>query len=1100
MTKLTKKWQLILYGCSGLGMNLLNIIVGSYLCSALLVGGFDPEDIGLWTYTDRNLVVAGLWGALVLVSKIVDGIIDLPLSSLTDNLRTRWGRRRPALLMGWAPMVWAYLLFLFPMKGEASVGNTLWFALLLCVYYASYTLTMVTYYATFAEIVENDRDRVFLSNVKSVCDVVYFSLSFALVPVFVDVMGMNIRRVALLFLPVACTVFIAFFMIKEPSTVHGVSARSGDAKGVNLFRALEQSVKNRKFLYWMLCASVMNFGLQLFLSGINEYFSTTGLNMTVVMASSFAPVPFTLLLYNKLVKKRGLQFGFQYALLVYSAGMILMFFCQKPELSPIGIGVPEWLLTPVALLGGIIVSFAIGAFFSVSYTVPSQLAAEENARTGNCASSMYFAVEGLFEGVAAGLASGPMLVFLKEHSGISYMTLIIAQACLTAFVLTLFLPKSISLLGKETKTDFTEKPIFMTYQEKFIFENCKKLRNGPQTMEGVYRLVFSNADSIMTEDAALVGKASRKTYRQAEEEVERVARAIIARLSGESGRYIGLYGENKPAWMILFWAVLKSGNTPYLVNLRQPAEFAADALRTLGSPLTVCVSSAPDLGTPVVSYEELLASAPETAPEVPFGDGFVLSTSGTTLSKKMCFYHGRNIIAQLLNMEGVLVENPRMGATYQGRWKHLVFLPLYHIFGLEAVFLWFSVFGFTFVFPPDLNPKNLLRTIRDRNVTHIFAVPLLWSAVEKSLRKEASKDPNTAAKLEKGLKISRTLQKIAPKTGQKITCRLFRDVRARIFGESVQFCISGGSAVKESTLDLLNGIGYHLCNGFGMSEIGITSVDLSRRMDVRVKGSIGRPFASVEYRIDCDGRLLVRGDSLCSAMWIDGENCPMGDWFNTGDLMSCDENGRYYISGRASDLVFGEDGENLNPDLAEEAFVLTQAKNFTVTGDVNNEKLMLIVQVEEGLSEEQRKDLAAQIQAGNDRLPASYKIREVRYTYDPIMGPRDIKVSRARLRRQMKDGEISLSDTLIPRAKPVLDGESVLKRELRQMFAEILEIPSEKVTDDGHFMHDLGGSSLDYFTLISQIGETYGVMLEFEMENFHYTLADFERIVGEMRG
>ena len=43
MKTLTKKWQLILYGCSGLGVNMLNMIVGTYLCSALLTGGFDKD-------------------------------------------------------------------------------------------------------------------------------------------------------------------------------------------------------------------------------------------------------------------------------------------------------------------------------------------------------------------------------------------------------------------------------------------------------------------------------------------------------------------------------------------------------------------------------------------------------------------------------------------------------------------------------------------------------------------------------------------------------------------------------------------------------------------------------------------------------------------------------------------------------------------------------------------------------------------------------------------------------------------------------------------------------------------------------------------------
>lgn len=341
-------------------------------------------------------------------------------------------------------MIIAYLLFLVPIDKGPSVLNTVWFALLLCVFYGAYTLTMVTYYATFAEILDNDKDRLFLSNVKSICDVIYFSISFALVPVFVNVSRMNIRWVALLFLPLAASMFIALFLIKEPSTKDGIPEGSKDAKGVGFIKSMTYSFRNKKFIYWMVCASVMNFGLQLFLSGINEFFSSTGLNMTLIMASSFAPVPFTLQIYNKMVKKKGIKFGFQYCLLVYSFAMVLMFVCRMLPLN---------IMTPVALVCGLIVSLAMGTFFSITYTVPSQLAAEENARTGICASSMYFAVQGLFEGVAAGLASGPMLVFLKQHNGVPYMTLIIAAACMAAFALACFLPKSMATMGMEKKPE-----------------------------------------------------------------------------------------------------------------------------------------------------------------------------------------------------------------------------------------------------------------------------------------------------------------------------------------------------------------------------------------------------------------------------------------------------------------------------------------------------------------------------------------------------------------------------------------------------------------------------------------------------------------------
>ena len=438
MKKLTKRGQILLYGMSGFGVNMLNLIVGSYLCSALLTGGF-KEHVESWTYLNRDLVVAGIWSVLILAAKIVDGLIDIPMSSFTDNLKTRWGRRRPAILIGLIPTVIAYLLFLIPLNTEATVLNTIWFGAILCLFYASYTLTMLTYYGTFAEIVETDRERVFLSSVKSVCDVVYFILGYALIPVFVG-MSMNIRIVALIFLPLSLTMLIPLFMIKEhPTNDENAELEPGEARGVSLGKSFAVSFKNKSFIYWLCVVFVMNFGLQLFLSGINEFFSSAGINMTIVMACSFAPVPATILIYNKIVSKYGMKTGFQYVMLVFSSAMVLMYFCLPLTGAALSI---------VGAIGGLITSFAVGAFFSISYTVPSQLAAEVNARTGICASSMYFAVEGLFEGVSAGLASGVVLVWLKEHDAASYITIIVAAACMAAFVMAFFLPKNIKEMGK----------------------------------------------------------------------------------------------------------------------------------------------------------------------------------------------------------------------------------------------------------------------------------------------------------------------------------------------------------------------------------------------------------------------------------------------------------------------------------------------------------------------------------------------------------------------------------------------------------------------------------------------------------------------------
>lgn len=436
---ITSRKKLILYGCAGLGVNMLGIIVGSYLCSALLVGGF-VKNVEQWTYLNKDLVVAGLWAVLAFFAKALDGIIDIPLASWTDNLRTRWGRRRPSIVIGLVFTVIAYLLFLVPLNDGATVLNTIWFAFILMLFYSAYTLTMLTYYATFSEIIANDDDRVFLSNTKSICDVVYFSLSFALVPVFVS-MGMNIRIVALLFLPLSLTMLIPLFLLKEDRTDRG-DVNLPMHEHIPLKKSLVFSFKNKKYIYWLTILCVMNVGLQLFLSGINEFFSTTGINMTFVMASAFAPVPFTLMIYNKIIKKKGFRMAYQYALVMFSCGMVLMFLCHNV--------VPTHLLLPFAIFCSLLTSCGIGAFFAVTYMIPSQLAEEENLKGETCASSMYFAIQGLFEAVSAAFASHIILVYLKQSGNVYLLTIIVAVMCMAAFTLAFFMPRSLAMLGKSS--------------------------------------------------------------------------------------------------------------------------------------------------------------------------------------------------------------------------------------------------------------------------------------------------------------------------------------------------------------------------------------------------------------------------------------------------------------------------------------------------------------------------------------------------------------------------------------------------------------------------------------------------------------------------
>ena len=438
MNKIKGRGRIILYAASGMGINMLNLMMTSYLCSALLIGGFGEEAIQNQTYVQKDLVVPAVWAVCALIAKILDGVIDIPMAAFTDGLRTRFGRRRPALLIGLIPLLCSYAAFLMvPQRGQ-TLFNTLFYGVVLCVFYSFYTLTMVNYYATFTEIVETEHERNLLSNAKSVYDIIYYILGYVVVRMLLN--GLNVRIVALIVLPLSATMLIPLFMIKEPDMRDGKSEQV--PRRLSLVRSLVFTFKNRTFIVWMIVYSFMTFGVQLFLGGINEYFSYVGMNMIFIMMAAFAPVPFTLMLYDRIIRKRGFAFAYRYVLITFAVGMAAMF-----GVSFIDGGTVK---TVLSILTGLISSFAIGAMFAVAYSVPSQLSADEEKKSGVSNSAMYFAVQGLFAGIASGIGSGVVLTALKSIDGaMTFMTPVCAAAILISFALSFLLPGSFGDMGKD---------------------------------------------------------------------------------------------------------------------------------------------------------------------------------------------------------------------------------------------------------------------------------------------------------------------------------------------------------------------------------------------------------------------------------------------------------------------------------------------------------------------------------------------------------------------------------------------------------------------------------------------------------------------------
>ena len=458
--KKLKRWQIPLFAFASFGPCMLSTIISVYLVDALQTAGFGA-DLESWTFAGKTIVAVGLFSVMKAISSLMDGLVEVPVATFVQNLKTPWGKRRPAILVGTVVMTLAYVLFCFPISYEEnSVANSIWCGVLLTVFVSFFTLAINALFGTYAEITANDNDRLLLTNIKAAFDTIQYSIAYALIPVFIG-FGINIRQIGLYMAPLSLTILFAVFLIKENSTMPGAVAKYGENVGeaveeesFTMMEGIKMSLGNEAFRAWLIIHGLFNLGLQMFLSGQNVLISgpmgLNGFQIAIINSSAFAPVPLMLIFYRKVMAKKGYRFAFQTALGSFALGMVCMCLAYVQWFPNVMVRLA------LGATGGVICSYGMGAFFSAPTAMPTQIAADEKKRTGKSHPSMYFAMQGIVNSLVSAIGPGLIWVNLRNVSlngndlfGTHAMTYIVIAFCVAAILACNLLPKEYDELGRK---------------------------------------------------------------------------------------------------------------------------------------------------------------------------------------------------------------------------------------------------------------------------------------------------------------------------------------------------------------------------------------------------------------------------------------------------------------------------------------------------------------------------------------------------------------------------------------------------------------------------------------------------------------------------
>lgn len=384
------KGKMWCYALGQLGWSMLSGLIGSWL-----VYFYQPAkteiDAGMTLFIPQGTVVFGVLtiiGLITAAGRIFDAITDPLIGSLSDNCRSKLGRRIPFLKFSALPLaIVTLLVFCAPVRTVSQI-NTVWLCVFVTLYYFLITCYCTPYTSLIAELAHTQEEKLQISTCISLTFIVGTAIAYVapvIWNIFISSFGMErinamrltfgiISGISIVFL------FIPVFTINEKDYVNIVPSKT------NMFSSLLKTFKNHDFKIFVIQDLVYWFALTLFQTGLAffvtqlfklpEEFATYMFVGLTAVSLLFYPV--VNLMARKIGKKACVFVAFMaFCLTFFLTGLAGDFLVVKPEVQAV----------IVVVLG----AFPMAIFGILPQAMVADIAQCETVETGENRSGMFFA-------------------------------------------------------------------------------------------------------------------------------------------------------------------------------------------------------------------------------------------------------------------------------------------------------------------------------------------------------------------------------------------------------------------------------------------------------------------------------------------------------------------------------------------------------------------------------------------------------------------------------------------------------------------------------------------------------------------------------------
>lgn len=282
-------------------------------------------------YVDRLGLTTVQLASILGIYAFVDAIDNPVYGFLSDRTRTRWGRRRPWLVIGTPLLVLCFILFYSP---PALQGDGL-FAYALAFYVLAGTLDSVinaNYGALFPELFRSDRSRASTNALRQAFQLVAMIISIALTPVVTKALGYSLTAIVYGILGGVVILYMA--LSSREVDVHV------DEQAPGLWSSLKDLALNRKFWLSGITNAFYSAAMSLVLVSLPFFVKYTlkipDEQSTILFASVLLIAIVCVAIWARLVRRFGLILVWRVALAALAVAYIPLYFATSLATAAVG--------------------------------------------------------------------------------------------------------------------------------------------------------------------------------------------------------------------------------------------------------------------------------------------------------------------------------------------------------------------------------------------------------------------------------------------------------------------------------------------------------------------------------------------------------------------------------------------------------------------------------------------------------------------------------------------------------------------------------------------------------------------------------------------